>query len=108
MLPDSWRLTLAALTTFRLTWMFMFSDGPHKIWFKFKAWVGCYDYDKNGDPKKGIAQWLTCPYCVALAMAVPPTLLSIWSSTAGDAVLIWLGITGMVTILIRWRQWENG
>lgn len=107
-MPSGWRLVLAALATFRLTWMFMFSDGPGKCWFKLKVAIGCYDHNENGQLKSGIAEWFNCPYCVALGMAVLPAILSFHPCPAGDLLLIWFGITGMVTVLIRWRQWENG
>jgi hypothetical protein len=104
--PDGMRWVLAALAAFRLTWSAVNDDGPGETLYRLRLWAGCFDRDAAGQPARPLGRFLECAYCVGMVLALPPALLALYPSAAGDLLLAWLGIAGAVALFIRWRPWR--
>lgn len=101
-LPDGWRLVLATLAAFRLTWEIVY--GPYLQWLRM--WAGVYDYGPNGEAQTALGRWLGCPYCVSVLSSVLVSSAILFPTSVGDIILTLFGLAGAMALLIRWRTWQ--
>lgn len=94
LLSSSVRLFLAICTCFRLAQLAAYDDGPMRLLLKVRTRLGCYVYGENGRPRTSLAQFLTCPFCLGVWLAIPCAALFLWPTLAGDLFLLWWGIAG--------------
>ena len=111
-MPEWVRWLLAALAAIRITWALMFEDGPGALFLKVRDWMGAYDYSgmtgTDGLPQAQTAggRFWHCAYCVSLLAVILPELWALFPSLPGDLVLCWLGLSGAVMLVARWRPWR--
>lgn len=93
-LPEWARLLLTICTCFRLAQLIACDDGPVRVLLKIRTRAGCYDYGENGRPKTPLGQFLACPFCLGVWLAIPCAALFLWPTLPGDLFLLWWGIAG--------------
>lgn len=106
-LGETERIILAILALFRVTFAIVMDDGPFDVLVRTRTAFGVYDLQENNQPKRGIASFLACAYCVSRLLALCAIPLLIWPSFIGDALILWWGLAGAVALLIRWRPWSG-
>lgn len=102
-LTETERLLLLILALFRLTFAITVDDGPFDALIRARTALGVYDLQENQRPKRGIASFLACAYCVSRLLALLAIPLFLWPSFVGDILILWWGLAGAVTLLLRWR-----
>lgn len=107
LLTHAERLVLLALAIFRLTFTIVLDDGPFDMLVNVRTALGVYDLQENNQPKRGIASFLSCAYCVSRFLSLIAIPLYIWPSMGGDALILWWGLSGAAALLIRWRPWTS-
>lgn len=101
------RLVLAFLAAVRLLWWLVNSDGLFGWLEWLRIELGCYEYDGDGDPKRAVARFFVCPYCMSSVCAVMVSPMVLWPTAIGDGLLICLGLAGALVLALRWRQWQT-
>lgn len=89
------RLTLAALATWRIAHLVAKEDGPFDLVVRARAWAG-------DDSMFG--RLMDCPYCVSIWAAAPSAWLALAPAPNGFGawVLAWLAVSGAACLIERW------
>ncbi len=95
------RLTLAALTCFRLAQLITLDKGPLLIFERLRQWVEMHIATLRQDSYfwRSVADGLNCPYCLGFYVGLLCTLLVIFPTYPGDLFLLWFGIIGLQAFL---------
>ena len=93
------RLTLAALTCFRVAQLIALDKGPLLIFDKLRHRVELYNATHMGYWWMSVADGLSCPYCIGFYLSLLCALLVLWPTKVGDWFLLWFGIMGAQAFL---------
>jgi len=92
----SWRLFLAILACYRLAQLLPLDDGPGEVFKRVRCWTG---KRAAAGGWVGLAEFVRCPYCIGVWLALVLAIMVAWPTTAGDVFLTWWGIAGGHTAL---------
>lgn len=88
-------LFIAALATWRISYMLVNEDGPRDVFISLRQRLGAYDLDHNGIALTSLGRGIKCIYCVSawvgavcavVCLFLPQLLIPFALSTAA----IWL------------------
>lgn len=91
-MPEWLLFVLAVFACFRLAELAVVDNGPFDVFKRFRAWVGVYDLDENGEPYTNAGKLFACPYCMGVYFALLLTLII--APFDWRLVLCWFGIAG--------------
>jgi len=96
-LPDWFLFALLTLVVYRASQLLVYDDGPFDLIFRFRARVGVYTLDQNGEPTSAVGKLFACPYCVGFWLAALAALTV--AGSGKSFIILWLAIAGGQTFL---------
>ena len=93
------RIFLAFLTCYRLSELIAIDDGPMFIFKNLRISVAKLAASNPNSPFKSLADFVHCPFCVGVWFSFLLSILVIFPSNIGDAILIIFSIAGAQTFL---------
>jgi hypothetical protein len=88
-LPDWFLFVVRVFAVYRAAQLLVYDDGPNDLIFKFRATMGVYDLDQNGEPKTSVGKLFSCVYCLGLWLAIP-----VIANVINKFIILWLAIAG--------------
>ena len=85
------RLICAAFAVYRLARLITQDEGPFSVFKRLREWAAVNS--------EGLADLVSCPFCLGVWFAAIVAALVMMPTLAGDAALVWLGLAGVQSLL---------
>jgi len=105
MFADEVRLLLAVFACYRLAQLVTLDDGPMFIFRDMRRQMNAVA-SRGGKFQKGVAELLSCPYCIGIWLAFPCALAYLYPTGFVDIILLVVGIAGGQAFL-QGREYDD-
>ena len=85
------RLICAAFAVYRLARLVVQDEGPFSVFKRMREWAAVNS--------EGLADLVSCPFCLGVWFAAIMAALVLMPTLMGDAILVWLGLSGAQSLL---------